>query len=58
LLSILNDELLGQTSGEIVNIDVEKFPNLDLVASATELPFGDREFDAIVFLRVLHHIRQ
>lgn len=52
----LNDELLGQKTGGIVNIDVEKFPNLDLVTSATELPFRDNEFDVIVFLRVLHHI--
>lgn len=52
----LTHELLGQTSGGIINIDVEKFPNLDLVASATELPFGDNEFDVIIFLRVLHHI--
>lgn len=41
---------------EIINIDVESFSNLDLVASASRLPFGSDEFDVIFFLRVLHHI--
>ncbi|MBI2639147.1 class I SAM-dependent methyltransferase [Candidatus Peregrinibacteria bacterium] len=52
----LTDELLGQPAGEIVNVDIEHFPNLDLLASATDLPFGNDEFDVVVFLRVLHHI--
>ncbi|GEM_PF-3373628 len=52
----LTDELLGQQTGEIVNIDVEDFSNLDLVASATDLPFDNGEFDVVMFLRVLHHI--
>lgn len=52
----LTDELLGQSAKSITNIDVEAFPNLDQVASATDLPFNDNEFDVTVFLRVLHHI--
>jgi SAM-dependent methyltransferase len=52
----LTNELLGQDSGSITNIDVENFPNLDLVASATDLPFEDNEFDIVIFLRVLHHM--
>ncbi len=52
----LTDKLLGQISGSIINIDVENFPNLDCIASATDLPFENNKFDITVFLRVLHHI--
>lgn len=52
----LTNELLGQAPGEILNVDIENSPNLDLTASATELPFDDGAFDAVIFLRVLHHI--
>jgi 2-polyprenyl-3-methyl-5-hydroxy-6-metoxy-1,4-benzoquinol methylase len=41
---------------KIVNLDLEYSPNVDTVASAARLPFGDGEFDVILFLRVLHHI--
>ena len=52
----LTNKLLGQSAGSITNVDVENFSNLDHIASATDLPFNDHEFDVIVFLRVLHHI--
>lgn len=52
----LTQTLLGSSVKCVTNIDSQEFPNLDQVADATDLPFGNNEFDVIIFLRVLHHI--
>lgn len=41
---------------EVVNIDREELFNGNIRGDATDLPFTDEDFDAVSFLRVLHHI--
>ena len=41
----------------VVNVDIEKFEHVDVVADATELPFPDESADAVVIDNVLEHVR-
>jgi glycosyltransferase involved in cell wall biosynthesis len=41
---------------EFINIDVYPFPEVDIVADATHLPFADGTIDAIVSESVLEHV--
>lgn len=41
---------------EVVNLDREELHNGNIKGDATQLPFADEDFDAVSFLRVLHHI--
>lgn len=52
----LTQEMIGQEVSSIINVDAVYYENLDSVADAVELPFEDESFDAVVFLRVLHHV--
>ncbi len=52
----LTRNLIPAKTGLVLNIDIEKFLNIDSIADALNLPFEDKGFDIIVFLRVLHHI--
>jgi len=54
----LTRDMIGQDVDCILNTDIVGLPNLDCIADATNLPFEDGSFDAVVFLRVLHHIDQ
>jgi SAM-dependent methyltransferase len=53
--SPLRAEHLPGAAG-IVNLDIVGFRGLDLVADGRRLPFGDEQFDIVMFQRVLHHI--
>ncbi len=46
-------ERLGK---EFINIDVFPFPQVDIVASATRLPFRDNSIDALVSESVFEHV--
>lgn len=48
--------ILTQFSDEIVSLDVQYAPWLDLVADAQSLPILDESFHNIVLVDVLHHI--
>lgn len=43
---------------DIVSLDVQASPWLDLVADAQRLPFAERSFDNIVMFDVLHHLER
>jgi SAM-dependent methyltransferase len=43
---------------EVISSDVAKAPWIDIVADATEMPFGNGELDNIVAIDVLHHIAE
>jgi SAM-dependent methyltransferase len=49
------EQLSGAAAG-IVNLDIVCFKGLDLLADGRRLPFGDEQFDIVMFQRVLHHI--
>jgi SAM-dependent methyltransferase len=40
----------------VVNLEVVRFPNVDVVASADALPFADEAFDAAICESVLEHV--
>jgi len=42
----------------IVNLDIENFPNVDVVADAHSLPFEDGEFDCVYCNAVLEHLEK
>ena len=46
-------ERLGK---EFINVDIFPFPEVDIVASATELPFRDNSMDAAVSESVFEHV--
>jgi SAM-dependent methyltransferase len=43
---------------DIVTTDIMRFPGIDVVADAHQLPFPDRSFSGIVMLDVLHHLER
>src|SRR4030042_5916341 len=43
---------------DIVNLDMQKLPNVDIIADAHLLPFADSSFDCVVCRAVLEHTRQ
>ena len=40
---------------DIINLDIVKYPNVDIVADAHSLPFGDEYFDGVFCNAVLEH---
>ena len=40
----------------VVNLDIELFPNVDVVADGARLPFKDETFDAVICEAVLEHV--
>ncbi len=40
----------------VVNLEILRFPNVDIVASAAALPFADEAFDAAICESVLEHV--
>jgi SAM-dependent methyltransferase len=43
---------------DVVNVDLFPFPNVDILAQATRLPFADGTFDVVCCDQVLEHVRQ
>lgn len=41
----------------VINIDIFDFPEVDLIADATRLPFADETVDVVVSLAVLEHVK-
>jgi uncharacterized protein YbaR (Trm112 family) len=41
----------------IINIDIEQFPNVDVVADGCRLPFPEHTFDAVISDAVIEHIK-
>ncbi len=42
----------------IINLDIDRFPQVDVVAAGDQLPFADELFDLVVCEAVLEHVRQ
>lgn len=43
-------------SGRCINLDIEDFANVDVIADAQDMPFLDNSFDAVIFEYVIEHI--
>ncbi len=42
--------------GKCINLDIECFPNVDIVSDAGRLPFKDEKFDLVLIENVIEHI--
>lgn len=42
----------------IINLDIFRYPNIDVVGDAHALPFRDSSIDVVLFKNVLEHIRE
>ena len=45
-------------TGEIINLDIVHFPNVNLFADAHHLPFRDSIFDGVIIQEVLEHLQE
>lgn len=52
----LGSGLWKYSKGNVTNLDIMEGPNVDIVADAHDLPFGNHEFDTIVMQAVLEHL--
>ena len=41
----------------VINVDIEQFPNVDIVADGCQLPFGEETFDAVISEAVIEHVK-
>jgi SAM-dependent methyltransferase len=41
---------------DVVNLDIDTFENVDVVANATRIPFADETFDLVISEAVLEHV--
>ncbi|MBU1446146.1 class I SAM-dependent methyltransferase [Patescibacteria group bacterium] len=45
------------SKGNIINLDISFYPNIDIVADAHDLPFKDASLDGIIIKNVFEHLR-
>ncbi len=45
-----------RTHADVINLDIYPFPNVDVIATATRLPFADATFDVVVTEEVIEHV--
>lgn len=41
----------------VINVDIEHFPNVDIVSDGCQLPFAEETFDAIISEAVIEHVK-
>jgi len=46
-----------QNYRNVINFEIEKFTNTDVIGVGEELPFGDETFDAVFSFSVLEHVK-
>ncbi len=44
------------SSSEIIRMDIQKGPNVDVVGRAEEMPFEDGQFDSVISTQVFEHL--
>ena len=52
-----NRFLLNNFKGEYITVDIDRKANPDVIASVEDLPFKDNNFDIILCLEVLEHVK-
>jgi len=48
---------INGSKGNIINLDISFYPNIDIVADAHDLPFKDASLDGIIIKNVFEHLR-
>jgi len=48
---------INGSMGNIINLDISFYPNIDIVADAHDLPFKDASLDGIIIKNVFEHLR-
>lgn len=43
--------------GNVINLDIENFPNVNLVADGCQMPFAENSFDFVISEAVIEHVR-
>lgn len=49
---------ISGSKGNVINLDISFYPNIDIVADAHDLPFKDASLDGIIIKNVFEHLRQ